>query len=136
MVHYDSNKFLLQKGDGGGIEVFTDVASLTDVSISGGLSPVDVSSKSDNGNPNLLDGTGKISFSVSGGGRANDSVNMAALRTDFLARSAGNYRIINTASGKYYAGSFMIDSFDESGAQDDALAFTINLSAASAITFV
>lgn len=119
-------------------EAFTTIAGLRDTTLTINEQEVDTTSKEDSGIRQLLSGNILRSISVSGTGVFKDDAAMNTIRDAALAGTHKEFQIIipgTSAAGGTYEGTFRITSFEESGAHDGSVQYTISLASAGAVTW-
>lgn len=130
---------LIKHGDGASPEVFTTIAGLRDTSLTVNETAVDVTSKDDSGIRQLLV-TGNVlrSMTVTGTGVFTDVAIMNTIRDAVIAGTNENYQVVipgTSIAGGTYEGGFRITSFEESGAHDGEVQYSITLESTNATTF-
>lgn len=123
---------LIKKGDGATSETFTTIGGLRDSTLTISNSPPDGTNKDSGGVTELVSGKTNLSITVSGAGVFTDNAQVAAVRTDMLAGSAGNYQFVvpGTSNGGTYEGSFVITEFEEAGTFDDVTTYSVTFASA------
>lgn len=121
-----------------GSNTFTEIAGLRDTNITINQSTVDTTSKESAGVRQLLDAQVLRSVSISGSGVFLSSAVIASLRTAVLAGDQKGFRITvpgGATAGGTYTGQFAITSFEESGAYDGEVQYSISLESTGAVTW-
>lgn len=117
----------------------TAIAGLRDASLTINDTEVDISSNDSDGIRQLLEGKFEFSVSVSGSGVFKDAAVIASLRTDALAGAHTTYNIevpgTTAKAGGTFSGPFRITSFEESGAHNGEVQYSLSLESAANVTF-
>lgn len=127
--------WLLQIGNGAGSESFTTIGGLRSTQLSFSAEGIDITNQGSAQWKTLLDGAGIRSMSVSGSGVFTDSATEAQFRTDALAQTIRNFKILNYETGDYFLGAFKITGFENSGEYNNELTWSVSLESSGAVTF-
>src|SRR4051812_31422679 len=123
--------FLLKLGASGGGGT---VAGLKGLTMTIGNESVDITNKDSNGWRTLLKGAGTKSLNVSANGIAETGATYETLKGYAEADSINTMQIAGP-DGDAAEASFQITSFEESGAENDALTFSISLVSSGTVTY-
>jgi len=138
MSGYSGRLVIIKVATAGSPATFVQVAGLRDTTITIAETEVDTTSKDDSGKRQLLSGNILSSLSVSGSGVFKDSATIDTIRDSALAGTHLNYQIevvdSATVAGTIYAGAFRITSFEENGAHDGEVNYSLSLSSDGAVT--
>lgn len=131
---------LIKRSNGGSPETFTTIAALRDTSISQTETEVDTTTKDDSGKRALLSGNILLAMTVTGTGVFTNSSTVAAVRSDMRAGTHKNYQIYvasteSATAGGVYTGTFRCTSFEEAGAHDGEMNYSMTLVSDGAIAF-
>lgn len=126
---------LLQIGDGEVSEAFTTIGGLRAKTVTLNAEEIDVTNHGSNQFKTLVSGAGTRSMAISGSGVFTDSATEGQLRTDLLAQTLRNFRIIDEATGDYWTGAFKITSLEEAGEYNGERTWSISLSSSGAFAF-
>lgn len=131
MAAHQGKELLLKIHDGSDYQLIGGFTS-NEFTISG--ETMDITTKDSNGFKELLDGAGNRSVSVSGSGVFMNDAAFALAHGHLLAATHPDCQIIVPGHGTY-TGKFAIASLNMTGAQEDAVKYTISLDSAGPITF-
>jgi len=138
MAGYSGRELIVSVATVGSPATFVQIAGLRDNTITINETEVDVTTKDDAGIRQLLGGNILRSVAVSGTGAFKDSATIATVRNAAMAGTHLNYEIevveAATTAGVTYAGAFRITSFEEAGAHDGEVNYSISLSSTGAVT--
>jgi len=122
--------YLLKLGaDGSG----GTVAGLRNLSAQIANQAVDITNKDSGGFRTLLEGAGTQSVDISADGIASDGATYETMRGYAIAGSINSFQVIGPDNDATSA-SFLITSFQEAGAQDDELKFTLTMQSSGTVT--
>jgi len=131
-------QLLVKIGDGELTETFTVLCGLTAKTFTINNSEIDVTT-ADCTNPDqdfwteVLSGVKRVT--VSGNGYFKDEASELRLNTVAMADDArANFEIVVPDFGTF-AGSFMVQSIDYGGSQDDGVTYSLSLASSGAVTF-
>lgn len=136
---FSGRLLILSIGDGASTEVFTAIAGLRDTTITESNETVDVTSKDDAGIRCLLGGLNGKAITVTGTGVFKDDATVASIRADLRAGTLRNFEIDKadtgaTTGGEVITAAFQITSFEEAGAYDGEMNYSITLESSGAVT--
>jgi len=126
--------FLIKRGDGTTVEVFTTIAGLRSTSLTINNEMVDITSKDSAGVRTLLADAGVASVTVSGSGIFTDSATEILIQTSAIAMSLDNYEII-FESGDKFSGAYQVTSLERAGEHNGEVTYSLTLESSGAITF-
>ena len=135
-----SGRYLLLKmASVGSPATYVQVAALKDTNYSIKEAEVDVTTKDDAGKRQLLSGNVLASVEAGGTGVFTNVAALATLRAAAYAGTHLNWQIYvgdseAAAGGQTLSGAFRVVSFEEAGAHDGEMNYSIQLKSAGAIT--
>jgi len=136
-VAYSGRDAVLQINSSGSPATYVTIAGMRDVTISVAETEVDVTTKDDSGVRYQLEGNILSTVSVSGSGVLTNSAQLPIIRAAALAGTHRGYKVLMaegaSSGGNTYTGSFRITSFEEQGAHDGEINFSISLSSSGAV---
>lgn len=139
-VGVSGRTLLLKMNSEGSPATYVTVAALRDTTITVGETEADTTNKDSAGVRQLLDGNILSSITVSGTGVFTDVAILAAVRTAAMTGVHRGFEIDvddsgSAAAGGVYAGSFRITSFEEAGAHDGEINYSITLTSDGTVSF-
>lgn len=127
--------FVIQAGDGATAEVFTTIAGFRSNSLTLNNEAVDVTTKSSAPWRKLLADAGLRSMSLDGSGIFGDTASEETLRSQADAATIDNYRILDTDTGDYWEGGFLVTNYSRSGEYNGAVEFSCAFESSGTVTF-
>jgi TP901-1 family phage major tail protein len=130
---------LLKVATVGSPATFTAVAALKDTNYSIKEAEVDVTTKDDSGKRQLMAGNVLASVEAGGTGVFTNVTQLATIRAAALAGTHLNWQVYvadteASSGGQTVTGAFRIVSFEEAGAHDSEMNYSIQLKSAGTIT--
>ena len=120
---------LVYQGDGGSPESFVQLQGQIEGTVTIEGEPVDISNKDSNGWREFLEGRVNKGISIQLSGVSKDDVTFNNVRNDSLNNLGRSYQLVipGTTAGATFEGRFFVTSYEESGAQDGAINYSITL---------
>jgi len=134
MTAQDGLSFLLKVGDGASPEVFTTVGGFRANSLTLDRETVDTTTKTHTDKWRRRSNFGLRQASISGEGLFEDSASEETVRANFFGSDVKNWQVVVPGFGTF-EGAFIINSLEYQGPQNDAVAYSIGLESAGALTF-
>lgn len=122
-------------GSGTLVEGFRMLGGLRATSLSLNAEAIDVTHQGSSQWKTLLDGAGIKSVSISGSGVFEQDASLTRIRTDILAQTLRNFRIIEHSSGDYFAGSFKMTSLERAGDYNNEQSWSLSLESSGEISY-
>lgn len=126
---------LTTNGSGTLDEGFRMIGGLRSTSLSVNAEAIDVTHQGSAQWKTLLDGAGIKSMAISGSGVFEQDSRLARLRTNVLAQTLTNFRVIEHSSGDYFSGSFKITALERAGDYNNEQTFSISLESSGAVAY-
>lgn len=120
----------IKVGNGLSPETFSTLAGVQECGVSGEVGEIDITDKDSLGYRTLLAG-GIKSLSLSGSGVTKTN----ALKLLFLAGEIINCQMVYEDTGDMFEGAFQIGSYEDTGATDGAIMFSVEFKSSGVFTF-
>lgn len=139
-VGFSGRGIVLSRGNADGPpETFTVVAAAREHTVTENEQEVDITTKPDEGQRQLLSGAILRSVAITYNGVFTDDASLANVRADFTAGLHSNYQVDvldteATNSGYLLTGPFRVTQFEASGAHDGEVSYSVTMASSGDIT--